>query len=287
MLPPRPSDELRGDSALELYAQVLRQDPQNDEALEGVKRLLVIGRNRIMTDVASGSLDDASRLLGVFKTAGVDPGDLQQLASTISAARPKWLAQRAAQNIEAGDFKTAEQLLTEAIASGADAATITPLRNQEAEKKLELQLKAMATQVNASIRAGALLQPATDNARTRLAAMRSIGRSHPLTLQAQQQVLAALVQAGAQATRAAQFDLADRDLNAAAELGSFAPLSEAKRQLQEAKDAARARRSLWRRSSEPNRSQCARRPRRPVQLLQPSRRRRRPISRLNRPVLCP
>ncbi len=69
--------------------------------------------------------------------------------------------------------------------------------------------------------------------------MRPLRPHHPLTLQAEQQVQSALVQAGEQATRAALFDLAQRDLNAAAEIGSFAPLSEARRQLQVAQDAAK------------------------------------------------
>ncbi len=218
--------------------QVLRLEPQNDEALEGVKRLLAVGGNRIMADAASGSLDDANRLLEVFKAAGVGAGDLRPLAVAVSAARPKLLAQRAALNIEAGDFQTADQLLAEAIASGADVATISALRIHESAKQLELQLAPMATKVSDAIQAGALLLPAADNVRTRLAAMRSIGRNHPLTLQAEQEVQAALVQAGERATRTAQFDLAQRDLNAAAELGSFVPLIEARRQLQAAKDVA-------------------------------------------------
>ena len=135
-LPSPSGGELRGDSALELYIQVLSQDPQNDEALAGVQRLLVMGRERITADVAGGKLDDADRLLSLFRAARVQAPDLQPLASAISAARPKVLAQLAAQNIDAGDFKTAEQLLAQASASGADAATLRTLRNQEAAKEL-------------------------------------------------------------------------------------------------------------------------------------------------------
>lgn len=237
LLPPDGSDT-RHDSALELYVEALSQDPKNDEALDGVRRLFVVGRNRITTDAANGRFDDANHLLAVFKDAGVDAGDLRQLATAVSAARPKWLEQRAALNIAAGDFNTAEELLLDAIASGADAATVSALRAHEATKKLEVQLTALARQVNAAVQAGALLQPPTDNARTLVTTMRSIWRTHPLTLQAQQEVQSALVQAGEQAMRAARFDLAQRNLSAAAELGNFAALSEATRQLQEARAAA-------------------------------------------------
>jgi TonB family protein len=203
-----------------------------------VKRVLVVGRDRITADAAGGKLDDATRLLGLFKAAGANAGELQHLAGVINAARPKWLEQRAAQNIAAGDLKTAGQLLAEATASGADAASVRSLRNREAAKQLDLQLTAMATQVDDAVRAGALLQPATDNARTRLTAMRSIARNHPITLQAQYEVQLAFVQAGERATRAGQYALAQRDLNAAAEWGSFAPLNEARQQLQQARAAA-------------------------------------------------
>jgi TonB family protein len=237
-LPGQFDGALNGDSALELYGQVLRQDPQNDEALAGVKRLLVIGGNRITTDVGSGQLDDATRLLDAFKAAGVASSDLQPWVSAISAAQPKWLAQRAAQTIAAGDFKAADELIAEATGSGADAATVKSLRSQEAAKRVDLQIRAMARQVDAAVQAGVLLPPATDNARTRLAAMRSIARTDSLTLQAQQEVQAALVQEGERATQAAQFDTAERDLNAAADLGSSTLLTLATRHLQAARDAA-------------------------------------------------
>ncbi|HTT06839.1 MAG TPA: energy transducer TonB [Steroidobacteraceae bacterium] len=232
LLPEQLDGAMTGDSALELYVQVLRQDPQDDEALQGVKRLMVVGANRISADVSSGQLDDATRLLSVFRAAAAPAADLQQWANAISAAQPRWLAQRAAQTIDSGDLKAADELIAEASASGADAATVTALRRQEAAKKLELQLRTMAAQVHAAVAFGALLQPPIDNARTRLAAMRSIARNHPVTLQAQQEVQDALIQEGERATRSAHFDVAERDLNAAAELGSSTLLTLARSHLQ-------------------------------------------------------
>lgn len=238
LLPEQLDGAFNGNSALALYGQVLRQDPQDDEALAGVKRLLVVGGNRITMDLASGQLDDATHVLSAFRAVGVASGDLQPWASAIGAARPKWLAQRAAQNIASGNFDTADALIAQAAGSGADAATLKGLRSDEAARKLDLQLRAMATQVHVAVVFGALLQPATDNARTRLAAMRSIARNHPLTLQAQQEVQDALVQEGEQAIRAAHFDAAERDLSAAADLGGSARLNLARAHLQAARDAA-------------------------------------------------
>src|SRR6185312_10904961 len=135
-------------------------------------------------------------------------------------------------------FKAADGLIAQASARGADAATLQDLRSQEAVKKLDLQLRTMATQVDAAIQDGALLPPTSGNARARVAAMRSIARSHPLTLRAQEALQDALVQAGEQATRAARFDVAERDLGAASELGSSTLLTLARSHLQAARTAA-------------------------------------------------
>jgi len=54
-----------GDSALELYGAVLAQDPQNEEARDGMQRLFSVARARIQSDLAAGKPDDAARLVAV------------------------------------------------------------------------------------------------------------------------------------------------------------------------------------------------------------------------------
>src|SRR5665213_1918144 len=172
LLLPRADAEPRGDSALELYAQVLAQQPDNDEAVDGVKRLFAAGRARIQSDLSSGKLEDASRLVGYFKAAGVNSGALSDIDASINAAKPKWAATRVQQDIAAGDLSTADQLIGQLTASGSSPNTIAELRRALDAKKLEMQLTTMANQVKAAIAAGTLLDPANDNARTRLTAMR-------------------------------------------------------------------------------------------------------------------
>jgi TonB family protein len=240
---PRPDGEPRGDSALELYTQVLSQDPGNDEALDGVRRLFLLGKARVQTDLASGKLDDATRLVGLFKDAGVSAAELGQLSASIAAARPKWAQQRVQQALTAGDVKTAEQLIGQLTAEGTDPTTIVQLRHELDARKLDLQLTAMAAQVHSAIVAGDLLQPADNSARTRIAAMRTLARTHPVTLAAERDLTAALISRGQQATRDAQFDQAQRLFAAAAELGSSTALSDARRQLQSAMSATARRRA--------------------------------------------
>ncbi len=89
-----PRADAPGESALELYAQVLAQDPQNDEARDGMRRLFSVARSRIQTELSAGKLDDASHLLASFKGVGVDASVTSRLESDIAAARPRWLIAR-------------------------------------------------------------------------------------------------------------------------------------------------------------------------------------------------
>jgi TonB family protein len=241
LLFPRPDGEPRGDSALELYAQVLSQDPSNAEALDGIGRLWAIAKERIEADTASGKLEDAARLIALFKAAGLNSELLQPLSAGINAARPRMLLARAQQSIDAGDLASAEQLIAQLVSSGADADTLLGLRRALDAKRLEQQLAALSTRLQSSIAAGALLTPEGDSAMAHLTAMRSLSRNHAVTLAAQRELRAALLTRATQATQQKQFDLATRLLAAASELGGSSELADAKRQLQDEMDrAARA-----------------------------------------------
>jgi TonB family protein len=238
---PRLDGEQRGESALDLYSQVLAQDPSNEEALDGIRRLYTIGRARIQSDIASGKLDDATRLAEVFRGAGVDPDSLREIDAGIAAARPKWLGGRAQQYIADGDITNAEQLISQMNASGADRASIAELRRAIDAKKLDQQLLAMSGEVKAAIDSGALLDPANDNARTRLQAMRALNRNHPATLSAQRELQAALLARALDAVHSDQLDNAQRYIGAATEIGVTTEVTDAKRQLQNAMELIEAR----------------------------------------------
>jgi len=242
LLLPRADGQARGDSALELYTQALRQQPDNAEALDGIRRLFAIGRARIQNDLVSGRLDDATRLVGLFQAAGISGGELQPLMASISTARPKWIATRAQQAIAAGNLAAAQPLIAQLAASGASPASITELQHSLDARKLDVQLTGLANRVKAAIAAGALLEPASDNARTRLATLRMASRGSPQTLAATRALQAALLARAQQATHAGQFEPAQRDISAAADLGGASnALAAAKQQLHSAIDSARRR----------------------------------------------
>jgi TonB family protein len=239
---PRGDAEPPGDSALELYGQVLARDPGNDEALDGVARIWTVGRARIQADIAAGKLEEATQLLATFKAAPVDAREIGEVESAIALARPHWLATRAQQSIDAGEFATAEQLLGQLTALGGEASAVLELRRALDARRTDVQLGALARDVKAALDAGALLEPANDNASTRLQAMRQLSRGSTLTLNAQRDVQATLLGAAQQATRRDQFELAQRLIDAATELGASAGTAEAAKALQ-AEIAASAQRA--------------------------------------------
>ena len=69
---PRSDGSKRGDSALELYAEVLAQDAENDEARDGIRRLFSVARSRMQTDLNAGRLEDAEVFFRDVEIAFID-----------------------------------------------------------------------------------------------------------------------------------------------------------------------------------------------------------------------
>ena len=90
---PRSDGAPQGDSALELYQRVLAQDPDNDEARDGMRRLLAVTRDRIQSDLANGRLDEAARLVAAYRDSGVAGDEINKLAADVASARPRLLHQ--------------------------------------------------------------------------------------------------------------------------------------------------------------------------------------------------
>jgi TonB family protein len=238
---PRTDGAVRGDSALELYAAVLAQDAQNEEARDGVRRLYSVARSRIQADLSAGRLDEATRLLAAFRAAGVASDATAKLEADIAAARPRWLIAQARAALASGDTATAATLIGQIEAGGADRAVLADLRRALESRSSEAQLTELAARARAAINAGALLEPAADNARSRVEAMQKLNRAHPLTLTLQRELQAALLARMQAAVRGSQLELAQQLLGAAGELGNSAELASARKLLQSESDAARAR----------------------------------------------
>ena len=238
---PRSDGVPGGDSALELYAQVLAQEPQNEEARDGIRRLFTVVRARIQSDLNAGKLDDATRLLNTFRGVGLDAAATSKLEADIAAARPRWLIAQTRAALASNELDTAAQLIAQIAAGGADRATLADLRRSLEAHTSDVQLAEMAARTRAAIAAGALLEPATESAHARLQAMQQANRNHPLTLSVQHELQVALLTRAQAALRNQQPDAAQSWFNAAAELGASSELAAVRKQLQNELDAGNQR----------------------------------------------
>ena len=118
---------------------------------------------------------------------------------------------------------------------------LAELRDALDSRRAAVRLTALANHAHALIKAGALLEPAADNAQATVLSMQQLNRSDPLTLSTERDLQVVLIERTQTASRAAQFDLAQQLLNAAAILGNSPELAAARTQLQSETEAARTR----------------------------------------------
>jgi protein TonB len=231
---PRLDGAPQGDSALELYVQVLRQDPKNDEALDGLRRLLAVTRDRVQGDLKTDRLDEASQLIAAYRNAGLAGDELAKMERDVNATRPRQLLQKARAALAAGDFTSANALATQAANLGADATQLATLRRDLGTRTADASLATLAAQARAAIAAGNLLEPAADSAHARLQAMQQSARGQPPTLAVAHELQQALLQRAQLAVHGNDPRQADPWLGAAAELGATPELLAAQRDQQAA-----------------------------------------------------
>ena len=231
----------RSESALELYGAALAQDPRNDEARDGIQRLLSVARARIQSAMAAGKPDEATRLVAAFRDAGATPDAVARLQADVTAARWRGLPAQARTAISNGDIDAAKELITQYAAAGGDRTTLADLRHSLDTYNATTELNGLAARARTAINGGALLEPATENAHDLVQVMLQQNRTSPLTLTLEHEFQLALLARAQSASHAGQFDLAQRFLGAVADYGTNSDLANARHQLQSDMDAARER----------------------------------------------
>jgi TonB family protein len=223
---PKADAPLQGSSALELYGAVLLQQPKNDEALDGVRRLQDVARLRVQNELAAGDADTAARLLAILQRASFNPEELRTLEAAVAAARPKQLAAQARNAMAAGNLPAARQLIDQLVALNGERSPVPELRKELDARKADAELTTDAEQVRAAIAAGTLLEPEADNARSRFLPMRELNRTSPQTLAVQRDLLTALLRRVQTDIARQDLDGAQQTLTAAQDFGSKADLAD-------------------------------------------------------------
>lgn len=233
--------EPEGNNALELYARVLSAEAGNAEALDGLRRVLTIAAGQVATEIKAGRIEDASRLYESLRAAAPDEPAVVALGADLSAARPKWLAARARDAIADQQFAAAERLIDELGAAGADRALVQDLRRSLDASRRDADLARAVAEARASLGSGSLLDTSARGPRARLTALQQIDRRNPQVVAFQREYQAALTRSAREAIRSGDFAGADRLLAVATDLGSSRDVSDARKELQAARDSAAAR----------------------------------------------
>lgn len=233
--------EPAGNSALDLYARALAADADNAEADNGVQRVVAIAVAQLQATIRSGQFDDATSLLERLHAVAPDDPALATAAQELAAARPKWLTTRAREAIAADQLQTAERLIGELAALGADKATLQELRRGVDARRRDSDLSRALADARASLTGASLLDGSASGPRARLTALQQIDRRNAQVVAFQRDYQAALTRGGREAIRAGNFDGAEKLLAAAAELGNSRDVADARKELQTARDASAER----------------------------------------------
>ncbi len=178
-----------GSSAAEQYRDVLLLDAMNERARAGLNAALGGAIAEARQDLADGKLDTATNTMEAVRLIAPDQAGLKDLVAAVNTATQQELA----------DTKARQAM--------------------EARKAL---IQTAVDQMEASIRGGALLQPAGDNAITHFDAAQSVSVGDPVVRSARSRLAGALVAAGEAAVSARHLDEARRYADAAGHINSGA-----------------------------------------------------------------
>ena len=157
-----------GDNALAYFRAVLAQDPDNDEATEGLQRIGVLLDERLQSELTQRRLNDAAATLVQLKLIRRGDPALSQIDAQLSEAQ-------VAAAIDAGNIERASQLLRQASQLGTlPEASAARWRDEISRRQGDSRAQSLAQLVSTRIREGKLVDPATDSAKFYLAKLRKV-----------------------------------------------------------------------------------------------------------------
>jgi len=215
--------EPNGNNAVYFYTEVLKNDPTNGTALEGLDRIAERFIEQAENLMVEGKLEEAGAALANVRQVQPDHRRLRFLDTQLRKEQQDRLVLQARESATAGDTRRAQQLLDEAARMSQDQtgelesaqrAISSRERTQLVERSLELARQRLAE--------GRLTTPVNDSARFHLQAAR---RNEPGNLAVQQglrDLTERVIAAAAQAIERRQIDAARNLVREAQELGATA-----------------------------------------------------------------
>jgi protein TonB len=179
-----------GSSASELYRGVLGLDDRNEQARAGLDSAIKGAIAAALQSLGEGKLDDATNTMEAARQVDPQHPGLKDLIAQV-------------------DAETRRQL--------ADAKARTAMLERQS------QIRTAVEKVQASIRSGALLEPASDNAITQFQAAQALSPGDAAVRAARSDLTAALVDEGEKAAASRRLADARRFASAASRVNSSAP----------------------------------------------------------------
>ena len=230
-----------GDNAVELYRQAIRHngnDPRGSAGLERVlDRILTAAEQALLQD----KIDDAARYVETAKSINPDHVRVAFLTVQIGKERERALLTQARQAAARGNVEQAIAVLDRASLAGTSANVVAEARSDIEHRSIDNRVNDFLRRANDRLRAGALVEPAQNNARFFIESARAIAPNQGDVRQAQKQLTDRIVSQARGAISAGNADEADKWISAAGESGvSQSDVTSLTRDVQRVRIAARA-----------------------------------------------
>jgi TonB family protein len=208
-----------GDNALELYRLALRLKPNEQRAVVGLERVL----DRVLTSAEQALLqdkvDEASKFVDTARSINPDHVRVAFLTAQIGKERERALLSQARQAAARGNVQQAIAVLDRGSIAGSSAPVVTEARNEAAQRSVDNRVNDFLRRANERLRAGALVEPAQNNARFFIESARAISPSQAEVRTAQKQLSDRIIAQARAAITAGNAEDADKWIDAAGDSG--------------------------------------------------------------------
>ncbi len=230
-----------GDNAAELYRLAIRRnstDPRGQAGLDRVlDRVLTAAEQALLQD----KIDDAARYVETARSINPEHVRVAFLTAQIGKERERALLTQARMAAARGNVDQAIAVLDRASLAGTSANVVAEARNDIAQRNIDSRVNDFLRRANDRLRAGALIEPAQNNARFFIESARAIAPNQGDVRRAQRQLNDRLVAQARSAITAGNADEADKWIAAAGDSGvSQSDITALTRDVQRVRIAARA-----------------------------------------------
>src|SRR5262245_7150346 len=208
-----------GENAVELYRQALQRktdDPRAKVGLENVMGELLTNAEKALSD---DKLDEAARLTELARGIQPDHVRVAFLTAQLGKQRERALLAQARAAAAKGRVDEAIAVLDRASLTSGNTSLVSEARNEIAAKKVDDRVTDFLRRATDRIRAGALVEPAQNNARFFIESARAIAPNDANVRHAQRQPADRVGTQARNAITSGNMDEADKWIQAAGDAG--------------------------------------------------------------------